>query len=466
MTSASTPPTSVPASCAITIATRTVALTRPSCRSPTRAWRTDTSVTSNTVTAVSPISCWPIRHAIATSGSPGGASGISRLPSAANSSDTMTTRPSPKRPTARSASSAPSSEPKPPSAATTPITAGSRRRSSVTNRSHVAPNTPHIAARPIVPQARPRSTGSRTTSRRPSRISCMTGSRSDAGGGGGSGRRIVPSRTAETTNERASMAMAIGAVSRLTRNPATPNAANSTAELVAASAPLARTRSSRPTTVGRYARSATSKNVVSTAARADTMNTCGSVSQPPIAATGMLPSSTARPRSAQMRTGRRRRRSTQAPAANPTSSAATRSRLRSTATSIGPAWSVRMATNGSAIRVTKLPNTEIVAAAHTRMNAPLRHRPGVGVTSWVGGTGSSRGSAVTARRVPAARRPSGARCPPAHDLRVRHAPRGHDVHSHRLGVARTRAPPERRQPSGLISTDSPGSCSPHVRQPQ
>ena len=53
---------------------------------------------------------------------------------------------------------------------------------------------------------------------------------------------------------------------------------------------------------------------------------------------------------------------------------------------------MRIATNGRAIRVTKLPNTEIVAAAHTRRNAPLRHRPGVGVTSWVGGTGSSSGS--------------------------------------------------------------------------
>ena len=46
------------------------------------------------------------------------------------------------------------------------------------------------------------------------------------------------------------------------------------------------------------------------------------------------------------------------------------------------------------------PKTEIVAAVHTRTNAPLRHRPGVGVMSWVGGTGSSSGSEVTARRVP------------------------------------------------------------------
>ena len=47
------------------------------------------------------------------------------------------------------------------------------------------------------------------------------------------------------------MAIAIGAVRRLTRNPATPNATNSIAELVAASAPFARTRSLRSTTVGR-----------------------------------------------------------------------------------------------------------------------------------------------------------------------------------------------------------------------
>ena len=47
------------------------------------------------------------------------------------------------------------------------------------------------------------------------------------------------------------MAIAIGAVSRLTRKPATPNATNSIAELVAASAPFARTSSLRPTTEGR-----------------------------------------------------------------------------------------------------------------------------------------------------------------------------------------------------------------------
>ena len=71
---------------------------------------------------------------------------------------------------------------------------------------------------------------------------------------------------------------------------------------------------------------------------------------------------------------------------------------------MAPACSVRIATNGSAIRVTKLPKTEIVAAVHTRTNAPLRHSPGVGTMSCVGGVGSRRGSAVTDARVPAADR--------------------------------------------------------------
>ena len=83
-----------------------------------------------------------------------------------------------------------------------------------------------------------------------------------------------------------------------------------------------------------------------------------------------------------------------------------------------------MATNGSAIRVTKLPNTEIVAAVHRRTNAPLRHRPGVGVTSWVGGTGSSSGSEVTARRVPAREALAGRAAAAAHDHRARGGPSG------------------------------------------
>jgi len=61
----------------------------------------------------------------------------------------------------------------------------------------------------------------------------------------------VPRSSAEATNDAASMRIAIGAVRRLTRKPADPNATNSTADDVAAMAPFALTSSARPTTVGR-----------------------------------------------------------------------------------------------------------------------------------------------------------------------------------------------------------------------
>ena len=98
------------------------------------------------------------------------------------------------------------------------------------------------------------------------------------------------------------------------RKPAEPKAANSETELVADSAPLARTRSARGTIVGRNALSAASKKVVSTAVSSVTSSNSGSDSQPPSHASGISPSSAARPRSAQIITGRRRSLSTQAPA--------------------------------------------------------------------------------------------------------------------------------------------------------
>ena len=72
-----------------------------------------------------------------------------------------------------------------------------------------------------------------------------------------------------------------------------------------------------------------------------------------------------------MRTGRRRSRSTQAPATRPTTSAAATSMLRRTATSIGPAPSVRIATSGRAMRVMSDPKIEMLAAAQTRTKAWL-----------------------------------------------------------------------------------------------
>ena len=73
-----------------------------------------------------------------------------------------------------------------------------------------------------------------------------------------------------------------------------------------------------------------------------------------------------------MRTGRRRRRSTQAPATSPKTSVAMSSMLRRIATSIAPEPRTRIAARGSAIRVTSDPKIEIVAAAQTRTKAWLR----------------------------------------------------------------------------------------------
>ncbi len=153
--------------------------------------------------------------------------------------------------------------------------------------------------------------------------------------------------------------------------PLMPNPANSATEPLAARALLASSRRSRSTIVGRYALSAASKNVVSTAASAATARSCHRASVPNMNEMGITLSTAARPRSAQINTGRRRSRSTHAPATSPTMSAATRSMLRRTATSIGPASRVRMATRGRAIRVISEPKIEMLAAVQTRTKALL-----------------------------------------------------------------------------------------------
>jgi hypothetical protein len=66
--------------------------------------------------------------------------------------------------------------------------------------------------------------------------------------------------------------------------------------------------------------------------------------------------------------------------------------LRTSATSTGPAPSVKIATNGSAMRVIRLPKIDTVAAVHTRAKARFCHSERVGRTSGVGGVGSIAGS--------------------------------------------------------------------------
>jgi hypothetical protein len=86
---------------------------------------------------------------------------------------------------------------------------------------------------------------------RPATISSRIGVRSSRAVGGASGRRIVPRMTAETTNEIASTAIAIGAVRTWTSTPPRLKALTSATEPLADRAELAETSWSRSMTVGR-----------------------------------------------------------------------------------------------------------------------------------------------------------------------------------------------------------------------
>ena len=118
--------------------------------------------------------------------------------------------------------------------------------------------------------------------------------------------------------------------------------------------------------------SAASKNVGEHSGQPRDREELPQVSVPSTNESGIDPSSTARPRSAQMRTGRRRSRSTHAPATSPTKSVGDEVDAAQHATSIGPAPSVRIASSGSAIRVISDPKIDTRRRAQTRTNAWLR----------------------------------------------------------------------------------------------
>ena len=179
-------------------------------------------------------------------------------------------------------------------------------------------------------------------------------------------------------------------------------------------------------------------------------DSCGSDSQPPSAATGIVPSSTARPRSAQIITGRRRRRSTQAPATKPTSERRDQLQRRSTATSTGPRGATSIATNGSAIRVTNDPNTEMVAAPQSAQERAVRPQGGARERPWAGGRVQQR-IVGHRRRVPATIAPRASRSGMTYTPQASVSPE-----------------PAHHPPASPGGRSSPhqGSPSPHVRQPQ
>ena len=244
---------------------------------------------------------------------------MNALPTAASSIAPIATGPTPQRRVARVATTAPMNEDAPTDAGDDaedgraelqvveheqepgrPEDAPQRRRAPSARRR--TPAGSGRAGRAAGRRGSRRRTGSRSSARRRRRLlvagSCRAG-------------------RAETRNVSASSAIAIGAVSSWTRKPLIPKAMNSAAEPLAASArwprPAARARRS---SAGRRCRRR--RRTSSGSPRAPTRSgAAGSVRTPSANATGIEPSSTARPRSAQMRTGRRRSRSTQAPATSP-----------------------------------------------------------------------------------------------------------------------------------------------------
>lgn len=85
--------------------------------------------------------------------------------------------------------------------------------------------------------------------------------------------------------------------------------------------------------------------------------------------------SAARTRSAPISSGRRAERSTRPPASSPTNTPGATPSADSTATCAGVARRVRMATIGSAVRVTRLPSALAICAPHSRRKSGCRHSP-------------------------------------------------------------------------------------------
>ena len=201
--------------------------------------------------------------------------------------------------------------------------------------------------------------------------------------------------------------------------------------------------------------SATSKKVVRTAASDDTSSTWASVSQPPTAATGMDPSRTARPRSAQIITGRRRSRSTHAPATNPTSRAAIEihGAQRGDLDRAGPERLDRHEREGDAGHErAEDRDGRRAPQEHERAIAP---QPGEGSSACVGGTGIEQRVHGHRRRVHVTG--------PLGRGRPREAWRT-------LRTPRCRQNPRTTRPASAVRPDphhqSQGSPPPHVRHPQ
>ncbi len=109
-----------------------------------------------------------------------------------------------------------------------------------------------------------------------------------------------------------------------------------------------------------------------------TAYSCSIRSAPMAYAIGIQKRSAARIMSVQIRIGRRRSRSTHAPATRPTSSTARLAEMTSTASWSGPAPSTRSATSGSAVRVTTDPSWDTVWPVHSLTKSACFHSDSIG----------------------------------------------------------------------------------------
>src|SRR6266542_961318 len=156
--------------------------------------------------------------------------------------------------------------------------------------------------------------------------------------------------------------------------PATPGPATYATELPVASFAFASISEVRCTSEGRYAAAAIPNTAPRTPSANATPYSTSMRSRPSAVAPGTASRISARPTSVQMRIGRRRRRSTHAPATSPTSTGGRYSATRSSPIWPGDAPNIMTAVSGNASGVIWDPSTEMVCPVHSFKKSPCRHR--------------------------------------------------------------------------------------------
>jgi hypothetical protein len=169
--------------------------------------------------------------------------------------------------------------------------------------------------------------------------------------------------------------MASGAVISWTRVPASGGPTTSARDSLATNLLLASIKRSRPTRTGTKADAAILKIAEKVPARSATTYRYSRRRTPASAAAGMEPSSPARTTSQTIISGRRRSRSTHAPATRPTATSGAACAAVKSPIWVGVAPSTSTATSGRANCVTADPISEMLWPAQTLAKSGSRQRP-------------------------------------------------------------------------------------------